>query len=356
LIGTEAHVPTIQELGAVFWDPNIGLLSHAPLLVLTIVAAAVLVIRRARSSLVEADVWVAFAGACIFLLSFSQTTNLNNGATPGMSRYAVWLIPLSIPICRRATAVLGSPAPRWLILLALASCVWSIVAFQPRRLESYTTPTRIASILWTWWPSLDNPLPEIFAERVSGEEPGLAPIATPDCAKVLLFGGQWPVPCVPQSVPGPCGARNALCYANRTRSGYVFVPVRPQAFNTLEPHRVWTWNEASALGVERILDRVEWRNLRWIRLGAPGAMVRDAHEVSWAYELQSDEALVALVAEPREGASLTLSLPGIMSGSLLDQKTGKEILPVRVETAPQDLVGLELPTGRSVVLVLHRGR
>jgi hypothetical protein len=352
LMGTKPRVPTVQELGAVLWDPNIGLLWHAPLLVLAFIVAAVLVIRRARSTVAGADVWLALAGAGIFLLSFSQSTNLNNGATPGMSRYAVWLIPLSIPIFRRAAAVLGPRAPRGFVLLALASCAWSIVAFQPRRLESYMSPTPIASFLWTWWPSLDNPLPEIFGERVSGEEPGLAPIATPDCAKVLLFGGQWPVPCLPQPVPEPCRARNALCYANRTRGGYAFVPVRPPAGYKLEPHRTWTWNEASAPGIERILHRVSQLDLRWIRQGVQGAMVREARQVAWAYGLQGDEALIVLVAEPREGANLTLSLPGTMTGSLLDLKTEKEILPLRVVTAPRDLVGLDLPAGRTVVLVL----
>jgi hypothetical protein len=173
---------------------------------------------------------------------------------------------------------------------------------------------------------------------------------------VLLFGGEWPVPCFPQPVPGPCAVRNALCYANRTRSGYDFVSVRPQAGYTYEPHRTWTWNSATAPGVERVLDRVRRRDLRWIRQSAPGAIVRAAYEVSWTYGLQSDEALIVFVAEPRQGASLTLSLQGTMSGSLLDPKTGKEILPVRVETAPRDLVEVELPAGRAVVLALGRER
>ena len=356
VMGTQARVPTLQEFGAVLWDPNIGLFSHAPLLVLTVVVAAVLVGVRARSLLMESDVWLALAGAGIFLLSFSQTTNVNNGATPGMSRYAVWLIPLCIPIFQRATAALGARAPRWFVLLALASSAWSVVAFQPRQPESYTSPTRIASSLWRVWPSLNNPLPEIFTERVSGEEPGLVPIATPDCAKVLLYSGRWPVPCVPQAVPSPCDGRDVLCYANRTGGEYDFVRVQPQAGYTCEPHRMWTWDLISAPAVERILERVASKELRWIRRSDREAMVRASYEAAWVHELHSDEALIAYVAVPREGASLTLSLPGRMSGSLMDPDTAKDIRPVRLDPAPGDLVALDLPLARAVVLVLQRDR
>ena len=309
-----------------------------------------------RLGCIEHEVWLALAGAGIFLLSFAQSTNLNNGATPGMSRYALWLIPLAIPILRRAAVVISPRAHRWFVPLALASCVWSVVAFQPRRPESYCAPTRIASILWTRWPSLDNPLPEIFAERLSGEEPGLVPVATPDCAKVLLVGGQWPVPCYPEPVPEACGSRHALCYANRRGVGYDFVRVLPPAGYSFEQRRTWTWNPATAPGVERVLERLRWRDLRWIRQSAPGAMVRAAYRVAWTYGLQSDEELLVYVAEPRRGASLTLWLPGTMTGSIVNPDTGDEIQPIRIETRPGDRVGLELPAGRAIVLALGRNR
>jgi len=357
LQGTQARVPTIQELGAVLWDPNIGMLFHAPLLVLTFVAAVVVVGLRARRRFIEPEVWLALAGAAIFLLSFAQTTNLNNGATPGMCRYALWLIPLAIPIFQRAATVVPPLSNGWFVPLALASCLWSLVAFHPRRPENYCAPTRVASILWTRWPSLSNPPPEIFAERLSGEEPGLVPVATADCAKVLVIGGQWPVPCPPQPVPPMCGTPHALCYANRTEGGYDFVRVAPPAGYSLERRRTWVWDPASREGVERVLERLRWRDLRWIRQSAPGAMVRAAYKVAWTYGLQSDEELLVYVAEPRLGASITLRLPGTMTGSLVDPRTGDEIQPVRIEAPPSDLVGLDLPTGRAAaVLVLSRSR
>src|SRR5450759_2560445 len=351
ILGTRARVPTIQELGAVLWDPNVGLLFHAPLLVLTILTAVVVVGVRARRRLAEAEVWLALASAGILLLSFAQTTNFNNGATPGVSRYAVWLIPLTIPVFQRAAAVVLPRSHRWFVGLALASCVWSIVAFQPRRPENYCAPTRIAASLWTRWPSLDNPLPEIFAERLSGEEPGLVPVATPDCAKVLLIGGQWPVPCYSQSIPGACGTPNALCYGNLKDGGYHFVRVPRPADYDFERRRTWTWNSASARGIVRVLERLRWRDLRWIRQSAPGAMVRAAYNVSWTYGLQSDEQLLVYVAEPRQGARLELRLPGTMTGSLIDPATGDDIQPVQIGTPLTGLVGVELPAGRAAIVV-----
>lgn len=356
LQGTDLHLPTVQELGAVVWDPNLGLLFNAPFLVVMIVAAAVAVGVLARSRLTEPEVWLSLAAAALFLLSFAQSTNINNGATPGMSRYGVWLIPLAIPILERAAIVVPARSLRWFVPLALASCLWCLVAFQPRRPENYCAPTRVASFVWARWPSLDNPLPEIFSERLSAAEPGLAPVATPGCTKVLLVGGQWPVPCPPQSVPSMCAPPDALCYANRGRSGYDFVHVPPPRFYTFERRRTWIWNAPAAGGIERILKRVRWRDLRQVARSAPGVMLLDADRVSWTYGLESEQELLVYVRQPRQGASLTLLLRATMVGSLLDAETGDEIQPLRIEGRPSELTRLIIPPGRAVALALRRSR
>ena len=356
LQGTHARIPTMQEFAAVLWDPNIGVVFHAPLLAVTFVVAAIAVGVRARSRLIEAEVWLAAAGAGLFLIAFAQTTNFNNGATPGMSRYGIWLIPLTIPIFERATAV-STPSARWFIPLSLASCLWSVVAFQPRLPESYCTPTRLASVLWSRWPALDNPLPEIFVERHWGGELGLAPVATPGCAKLLLIGGQWPVPCPPQPVPPECSRPDALCYANRTAPGYDFVRVPPPyGASTFGQQGAWVWDLASKPSVDRILQRMRWRDLRLAVRSAPGAMLRAAHEVSWTYGLQSEDELLVYVSEPRQGASLTLRLPGTMVGSLLDPDTGNDIQTVRIDTSPWGLTRLNLPPRTAIVVALRRLR
>ena len=350
LQGTHARIPTLQEFGAVLWDPNLGVLFHAPLFALLVVTAAA----GARRRLLEPDVVLSATGAGIFLLAFAQTTNFNNGATPGMSRYVIWLIPLTIPILQRATAA-SVPPPRWFILLSLASSLWSIVAFQPRLPENYCTPTRLASLLWTRWPAIDNPLPEVFVERLWGGELGLAPVATPGCAKVLLIEGQWPVPCAPQATPSACGTADAICYANRTNSGYGFVRVAPPYGATAFARQgSWVWNTATRPQVERVLQRLRWRDLRLVRQSSPGAMVRASHEVSWTQGMQSDDELLVYVSRPRQGASLTLRLPGSMSGSLVNPDSGEDIQSVRIDSGPWELKRLSLPPRQAVAVVLRR--
>ena len=88
----------------------------------------------------------------------------------------------------------------------------------------------------------------------------------------------------------------------------------------------------------------------------PGALVRAARNVSWTYGLQSDAELFVYMARPERDATVTLRLPGTMTGSLLDPEDGKELRPVWIETRPWDLVTLPVPPGRAVVLVLARVR
>ena len=171
---------------------------------------------------------------------------------------------------QRADALISRAARRWFVALALASSAWSVVAFQPQRPENYLTPTRVAGILWTRWPWLDNPLPEIFAERLSGQEPARIPVGTPDCAKVLTIEGEWPAPCGSrQQAPPACRKPGALCYANRGKGGYEFVRVMSPARYTFEREGIWTWDPGSGPGISRILERLRTQGLRETEVGAP---------------------------------------------------------------------------------------
>jgi hypothetical protein len=210
-------------------------------------------------------------------------------------------------------------------------------------------------LIWTRWPALTNPIPEIFVERLWGAELGLAPAATSDCAKVLLIGGQWPVPCTPWSVPPHCDRPDAICYANRSTAGYDFVRVAlPDGASALQTQGAWVWNASSKPQVERILQRVRWRDLRLTARSTPGAMVRAAYELSWTYALQSDSELIVYVSEPRPGASLTLRLPGAMTGSFVDPDTGEDIQRIRIDTPAWELTRLNLPPRRAIVVVLRQ--
>ena len=130
--GTLVRWPSVPEWGAVVWDPNLGLAAHAPLFAVTVAASLVAVALVERARLSEAGVWLSAAAGAVFLVTFAQSTNINSGATPGMSRYGVWLIPLAIPVFERAGDLVRGRPRQALAAVALSSCVWSMVAFQPR--------------------------------------------------------------------------------------------------------------------------------------------------------------------------------------------------------------------------------
>lgn len=281
LAGVGGHVPTISEMGAVVWDSNVGLLWQAPLLALTVLAAAMTLAARPRSWVRSPEIWLMFAGAGIFLFSAAQPRNFNHGGTPGLSRYALWLIPLAIPILQRAALVVPLRSQRLFVPLALASCLASIISFHPGWPEHYLSPTPMARIIWERWPWIDHPLPEIFSERVSGAEPGLLPVATPGCTKVLLVGGQWPWPCRPHSVPAPCGTRDALCYANRHEGGYAFVAVALPATYVFDRQQGRLWSLHPVSTAPRTLSLRHWQDLRPVSPGAPDAIVVRDRGVPW---------------------------------------------------------------------------
>ena len=191
-------------------------------------------------------------------------TNVNHGGTPGLSRYATWFIPLAIPLFQELTA--GSPA---------ASPGWRS---RPRPLPSSesgrsTLPGQRRSIsrrhsrrsCGHGIRRFDNPLPEIFAERLRGLDENWLPIATPGCEKVLLPGrggrdSVWPMPCAPVTPPARCQQPGATCYANRTKTGTSSQPARLHAPG-VPPARSATWPLSAGPFVEDALTSLAWWNM-----------------------------------------------------------------------------------------------
>lgn len=219
----DRHWPQTRELTSAMFDPNLGIFIHDPwLLVAMVVALAGVVRRQGRHGLDAPNGAIALI-AMLFIVSFTQTTNVNAGGTPGPSRYGLWLVPFAIP-------VLGSisPTARWMRGLAAASVVWCAWAFAPALPEHYLQPTSLAETIWRWWPSIDDPVAEVFAERVAGHEPARPPVATNGCEKVLLIGdgngADWPAGCTSERLPDFCERKDALCYANVSNGVYRFTP------------------------------------------------------------------------------------------------------------------------------------
>ncbi len=223
LMGGNPHLPLARELLSTPLDPNIGIFVHAPLLTATIALALVLALVRAPRQVFTPKHGAVLAIGALFVLMFTQMLNMNGGGTPGPSRYGLWLLPVAIPILEAA------PPAAALRILTAASAVWSVIFFAPERPENYLQPTRLAAMMWQRWPAADNPLVEIFSERVSGSQPAPEPpLATPGCEKVLIIGRgsgsptSWPARCEAQTAPPFCREVGVLCYANRSTDGYAY--------------------------------------------------------------------------------------------------------------------------------------
>ena len=216
------HWPSLLEFMSVAFDPNLGVFVNAPFLTAAIVVAVVAALRRPERRALDLAAATMALISVLFLLSFTQTPNVNSGGTPGLSRYGLWLIPFAVPIVGWIR-----PSTRWLRLLVAASAVWCAWVFAPGLPERYLEPSTFASYLWQRWPAVDDPLAEVFAERVAGHELASPPVATPGCEKVLLAGdggdGAWPARCTSVPLPDFCRPSGTLCYANEKRGAYRFV-------------------------------------------------------------------------------------------------------------------------------------
>jgi hypothetical protein len=168
--GYSLHIPSLDEFNAVLLDPDIGLVAWAPtLVILGIVGCAALLRSRGNVDRRLSDIrfvsLVAAVSALVFMLSFPQIGQANHGASVFMSRYALWLIPLSLPL-------LASLAERgWERALLVTGCgtlVLYAFAFNPAQPETYLTASPQARVIYECLPCVFEPLSEVFTERRAG--------------------------------------------------------------------------------------------------------------------------------------------------------------------------------------------
>src|SRR5678816_1214568 len=91
LTATIPGMPSLAEVAAVPFDLNIGLVAGFPVFLIAFAIRIGLLVRRDPRALLRPDILGAAAMAALFLVAFATTANLHHGATPGMSRYALWL-------------------------------------------------------------------------------------------------------------------------------------------------------------------------------------------------------------------------------------------------------------------------
>lgn len=349
---SELRWPTAQELAAVVWDPTIGLVGNNPVFLL--VTGFAVVMAAAKELRVRApDLWLSVLAVALFLPAFAQTNNVNHGAKIGLTRYALWLMPLAIPWLARAAR---RPPVAWsgvMVPLMLATCLWSLFAYNPARPEGFG-PTRLSAMLWNRRPGLDNPIPEIFTENTWLEEEAPFPAATPNCSKLLLLDGVWPTPCVPVEVPDECRGERAMCYANRVADGYEFVRAgRAFGYPTRPSTRTWP-RGAEGIFVPWLVER--WWEARAYQAAGGDSMLQATENIGRVRTYEGEGSLLVYFHRPRPGALARLRVPWSASGLFIEPAGGKRIASVAGgPVGSGELWELPLPVTRGdVVLVLSR--
>ena len=215
---------SIASFFAVLLDPNIGLVPNHPLLVVAVLLA-VAGLRREGDPSVRPYMIAAVVSVGLLLGTFSQVVNLNHGGTPSISRYALWLIPMAVPFF--FTIKDSKPfAPVALSITAVGSVVCSSLLYYPSAPERFLEPTPLARYLWLKAPSLNNPVPEIFFERLLHRENVIfVAAATEGCTKILIDHRRYPEHCGVIPLPDICVT--GYCYANKRANGiYDFVATK----------------------------------------------------------------------------------------------------------------------------------
>lgn len=350
---TRQTIPRVADWSAFVVDPVIGLLANFPGIAVAAVLALLVLIRRKPRELLSSDVTVAWIAAAVFLLSFAQAGNVHHGATPSISRYALWLVPLTIPVLRRAVPLGGRVWTGSLWAVAALSAVVCAFAFHPKVPENSREPTLLATYLWTKHPGWNNPLPEVFIETLLHAEENWLPVATPGCEKVLLRdrgdGLRWPVPCYPAPLPARCLASDTLCYANLTEGKYRFARAPVQPGDTYKQRREWVWPPAAEPRVRKLFVEWQWWTLRLVGTATP--VLRSSHNVERVWVYEGAGRFLFVVQRPRPDASLMLRLPMPMQGRVADVESDEPGQHVQFDGPPHGLWQVPLPAGPNVVVL-----
>jgi hypothetical protein len=203
--GIAAAWPSRQRFLAVLLDPDIGFVWWLPGAAGLAVAGCAL-LWRDRVTASPSERQLMFAAVCglvmgaWFLFVFSQTTNVNSGGTVHVSRYALWLLPLTLPLLAAATERLAVGMRAGVTAAVLVSVLVSFTAFHPDQPERYVEHSPQATWLIDRAPSLYRPLPEIFVERTLHVDGGpRLSAADPSCRLILIVAAAPDQPCPLQS-------------------------------------------------------------------------------------------------------------------------------------------------------------
>ncbi|MEO7190345.1 MAG: hypothetical protein ABI051_04760 [Vicinamibacterales bacterium] len=324
LLGTRPGIPAWSEVSAVVFDPSVGLVGNAPLLLVVALMAAARAARPIPNRVARGEIIVAALSALCFLFAFGRAVNVHHGGTPSLSRYALWLIPLAIPGLHEARERGGRIWRASMAAIAAVSAVISVAYFQPSIGENSREPTALAAWLWVRHPTWSNPLPEVFAETMSRREDPVAPAFTAGCEKVLVLSpgiGGWPIPCYPASVPAFCRVPRTFCYANRQGTTYEWTRAPGRLTAPLEVPTEGRWTRDMEVHIRELYD--EWG---WPGRDLPSATARLRQGVDVSASLfGTDRRLVAVLQHIGSDARLGVDVAAPAHCALIDASSGATV-------------------------------
>jgi hypothetical protein len=162
--------PTAGRYLAPLIDPEIGFVAWMPITALFTVAGLALLAKSVWHEGFEdrrrtLTMFCAGVMGIWFLFVFSQTTNVNSGGTIFLSRYALWLIPLTLPAIAVSSRYFQARVPGMMLVAGLALFAVYLGYFHPDQGERYVEHSPQAAWLMTHLPASYRPLPEVFVER-----------------------------------------------------------------------------------------------------------------------------------------------------------------------------------------------
>lgn len=347
--------PGLLELFFPFTDVNMGLVARFPPFVLAVLTALYLLARHELVRLREPFVATTALAALALLYVVSQPLDQNHDGSPDLSRYALWLMPLAVPVLLQAATSARQTTRRLGVVFGLAGALWTLAAFRPARAEQHLYPTALAGWLWTRHPMWNNPRAESFAERLSHQRPAVIPTATTGCEKVLLIEGEWPVHCLPVGqAPEHCRDKGRFCYANRTATGagYLFVDAGSlSGASTQREARTWS-RETPAVATLRSL-------ITGMRPGEPAdstVSVRAVWNVAWAHTWTGPDGAVLYARQVRADAHIGVRARRPMTARVMDlgRQLDVESVAIAGNTAEPEIV--TLPEGAVDVAVVFSRR
>jgi len=353
------HLPNVAEIGTFLWDPNLGLGTAWPTLVLGATLGLVIALRDRSRATRYVDAGCLLLAVAALLVAFTQPGNVNHGATRGMSRYALWLAPAALPALA-ALAGAGRRGRAGAVALAAGSLLLAFSDHHPRLPERIYTPTPLATWLWTKAPALDRPLPEVFAERAWGAPPlGHVPAGMPRCEKALVAGdgdatGFWPLSCAPAEKPEWCRTPGVLCYANAGSSGHTFAlaPRQPTFPDPLS--RRWYWGGRPSTDLVRLFASFSWEDFAPVAAEAESVLLRERQGIGRVHLRTAPGVYLAWFDGPRrEGAFVVPWAPEPREAILVDPLTGEELS--RTPLARGASTPVEIPFRAPLLLVVTAG-